>query len=116
MPAYMDLPDGCAISACMAFDLGKAMAKKGEFESARLADFEFRQRARTFRLMAEALGEEPGALVGMIAKKDDEGILADLVASGRDAAELDALYRQCSDEARAQLIKERGDPTPHRLL
>ena len=100
----------------MAFDLGKAMAKKGEYESARLADFEFRQRARTFRLMAERLGEEPATLVGRIAQKDDEGILADLVAGGRDAAELDVLYRKCSAEARAQLIEERGDPTPHRLL
>src|SRR5689334_7119705 len=59
----------------MAWDLAKAMAKKGEFESARLADFEFRQRARTFRLMAEARGEDPSALVSMIAQKSDDAIL-----------------------------------------
>ena len=60
----------------MTFDLGKAFAKKGEFESARLADFEFRQRARTFRLMAEKIGREadPARVVAMIAQMDDEAI------------------------------------------
>ena len=97
----------------MTFDLGKAMAKKGEFESARLADFEFRQRARTFRLMGEALGED---LVALIAQMADEAILERLVEGGRDTDEVRALYQRCSADARAQLIKERGDPTPHRLL
>lgn len=101
----------------MVFDLGKAMAKKGEFESARLADFEFRQRARTFRLMAERLREEPAELVSLIAQMDDEALLAVVgERTGRAAEELQALYRKCSAEARAQLIAERGDPTPHRLL
>ena len=74
----------------MAWDLAKAMAKKGEFESARLADFEFRQRARTFRLMAEARGEDPSALVAMIAQKSDEAILEELAA--RDGQPLAMLF------------------------
>ena len=101
----------------MAWDLARAMAKKGEFESARLADFEFRQRARTFRLMAAARGEDPAALVAMIAQKSDEAILEDIATrDGEPLAELGALYDRCMAEARKQLIAERGDPTPHRLL
>lgn len=99
----------------MTFDLGKAMAKKGEFESARLADFEFRQRARTFRLLGETLSIEPASLVGQIAQMSDEAILEQLVRDGHAAGELARLYQRCTVEARAQLIAERGDPTPHRL-
>ena len=99
----------------MAFDLGKAMAKKGEFESARLADFEFRQRARTFRLMAAELGTEPAELVAMIAQMDDEALLAVLAERFPQVA-LQQMYERCGETARAQLIEERGDPTPHRLL
>ena len=100
------------------FDLGRAMAKKGEFESARLADFEFRRRARTFRLMAERIGREadPARVVGMIAQRDDDAILKELAERfPQYAQQLASLYDQCSAEARMQLIKERGDPTPHRL-
>ena len=103
----------------MVFDLGKAMAKKGEFESARLADFEFRQRARTFRLMAERLEIEgdPARIVTLITQMNDEALIEQLAERlSREQDELHALYQQCSVEARAQLIKERGDPTPHRLL
>ena len=93
----------------MAWDLAKAMAKKGEFE--------FRQRARTFRLMAEARGEEPATLVALIAQKSDEAILEELAArDGKSLDELRALHERCGAEARKQLIAERGDPTPYRLL
>ena len=93
------------------------MAKKGEFESARLADFAFRQRARTFRLMAIELGRDPAELVGLIAQMDDKAILKELAERFPDEArQLPELYERCTAEARGQLIKERGDPTPHRLL
>ena len=101
----------------MAWDLAKAMAKKGEFESARLADFEVRQRARTFRLMAARIGANPGGLVRLIAQMDDEAILRELAGDDPDkAAPLAEIYAACGSEARAQLIEERGDPTPYRLL
>ena len=103
----------------MVFDLGKAMAKKGEFETARLADFEFRQRARTFRLMAERLQFEchPARIVTLITQMNDEALLEALAErQSEDVEVLRKLYQQCSVEARAQLIEERGDPTPHRLL
>ena len=50
----------------MAFDLRKALLRKGEHESARLMDFEFRHRARTFRLMAEVIGVDAEAVVKRI--------------------------------------------------
>ncbi|GAA4756470.1 hypothetical protein GCM10023264_25140 [Sphingomonas daechungensis] len=100
----------------MTFDLGKAMAKKGEFESARLAEFGFRQRARTFRMMAGELGAEPADLVAMVAQMDDEAILQELrIRFLAQADRIEAAYGRCVAEARAQLIRERGDPTPHRL-
>jgi hypothetical protein len=92
----------------MVFDLGDALRRKGEFESARLDDFEFRVRARTMRLLAERLGIAHEPLVGAIALEDDAHIIADLPG----AAEI---YPQCVAEARRQLVGELGDPAPHRL-
>lgn len=100
----------------MAWDLGKAMQKKEEFESARLADFEFRQRVRATRLLARTLGVDESSLVKEIAARDEEGVL-DLVAveTSRSKVKIAAEFARCLVEARAQLIAERGDPTPHRL-
>lgn len=100
----------------MAWDLRAALLRKEEFESARLMDFEFRQRARTFRLLADELGCEPSALVEQIALKSDEAILETLAqGQGMALEELSLLYHQCIVQARSELIGERGDPTPHRL-
>ncbi|MET0307729.1 MAG: hypothetical protein ABW023_03385 [Sphingomonas sp.] len=93
----------------MVFDLRGALLKKAEIESARLADFEFRLRARTMRLLAPELGLAPEALVGRIAVEPDEAIVASLDAEGR------AKYEACHAEARRQLIVELGDPTPYKL-
>ena len=98
----------------MAFDLRRALLKKAEHESARLLDFEFRQRARTFRLLAARLGLDPEKLVAMIAREGDEAILRSLAQGG--SARVQQNYEECRREARAQLIEERGDPSPHRLL
>jgi hypothetical protein len=99
----------------MAFDLRRALLKKAENESARLMDFEFRQRARTFRLLAEQLGLPADELVAMTAHADDEAIFAQL-AEGRDATDLRRQFDDCRRAARTALIRERGDPSPHRLL
>lgn len=96
----------------MVWDLGKAMLKKEEFESARLQNFDFRQRARAMRLLAAALGEDPQALAIEIAEHDDAAILARLAEKHGD---ISALYHRCQGEARTQLIAEIGDPTPYRL-
>ena len=100
----------------MVWDLGKAMRKKEEFESARLMDFEFRERALATRLLARELGLDEASLVREIAERDEAGVLA-LVAtlSGRDPAALADSYQACRSEARRQLIAVRGDPTPYRL-
>lgn len=100
----------------MVFDLRRALLSKEEKDSARLMDFEFRQRARTFRLMAEALGLPGDELVREIAISADDLILDRLVADGRSGrAELAELYTRCRAEAYRQLVGELGDPTPHRL-
>ena len=100
----------------MVFDLRRALLSKEEKESSRLMDFEFRQRARSFRLIAEALGLPGDELVREIALSGDEAILDRLVADqGIVRAELGALYARCRTEAYRQLVDELGDPTPHRL-
>ncbi|MCL9997887.1 MAG: hypothetical protein NBV68_00755 [Erythrobacter sp.] len=100
----------------MVFDLGKAMRKKEEFESARLMDFDFRQRVRATRLLARALGIDEAALVEEVALRDADGLITLLAGrTGRARGEIEAIYAGCLTEARKQLIIERGDPTPNRL-
>ena len=98
----------------MVWDLRGALLKKGETESARLADFEFRLRVRTFRLLAAALGEEPDAVAALVARSDDAGVLTALAE--RHGEQLQERYAECRAEARRQLVAERGDPSPYRLL
>ena len=100
----------------MVWDLGKAMRKKEEFESARLMDFEFRLRARTTRLLARELGLDEASLVREIAAHDEDGVIA-LIAglTHRDPAAIGAGYQRLTAQARRELISERGDPTPYRL-
>lgn len=97
----------------MVWDLGRAMRKKEEFESARLMDFEYRLRASTMRLLGEALGLDGSSYARESALKSDEAIL-DLIAidSGRPREGIAIEHGRCALEARAQLI---GDPTPYRL-
>jgi hypothetical protein len=99
----------------MAFDLEKMLHRKGEFETARLDDFAFRARARTMRLLAEALGRDPATLVAMIAGGDDASILDALTAAGRDRAGVDDAYYRARSTAERTLCEELGDPTPVRL-
>lgn len=93
----------------MTFDLGDALNRKAEFESARLDDFNFRLRARTMRLLGEALERDPDPLVAAIAVEDDSSIVARL-GPGADVA-----FRAAVAQARTELIAELGDPSPHRL-
>lgn len=100
----------------MAFDLRRALLAKEEKDSARLMDFEFRQRARSFRLLAVILDIDPGVLVREIALHDDRAILDGLAKELQMAREeLGHHYARCRADAYAQLVGELGDPTPHRL-
>lgn len=100
----------------MVFDLRRALLSKEEKESSRLMDFEFRQRARSFRLIAEALGLSGDELVRQIALSGDEAILDRLVTErGIARTELGEIYARCRAEAYRELVEELGDPTPHRL-
>ena len=100
----------------MVFDLGLALRKKEELESARLMDFEFRLRARAARLLAKALGLNETAAARLIATVPEHEIaerLAQLAATPVDVAK--AAYESFLAAARRQILAERGDPTPHRL-
>ena len=101
----------------MAFDLGAMLRRKGEFETARLDDFEFRQRARTIRLFAERRGVAAEPLLKQTALGDDEKLLGVLTA-GLAPAEAEALVRDwfaARADAYRQLVEELGDPTPIRM-
>lgn len=100
----------------MAFDLRGAMLKKQEVESARLAEFDYRWRARTMRLLAARLdaGLSGDEMAAATARHDDDAILAELMARYPDGG-VQQLYDQCRAQARIALIEELGDPTPHRL-
>lgn len=103
----------------MVWDLRAALLKKGEFETARLIDFEFRERARTMRLLAPFVSDEiePLDLVGEIALGGDEAILRRLLDRypDLDAQDLRRRHAECRAQARKELIAELGDPTPYRL-
>lgn len=100
----------------MVFDLRRALLAKEEKDSARLMDFEFRQRARSFRLLAAMLDIDASALVRETVMHGDVAILdglANALPMSRD--DLGRHYAKCRAEAYAQLVGELGDPTPHRL-
>lgn len=100
----------------MVWDLRRALLAKEEFESGRLDNFDFRQRVRTMRLLAEALGAHEDAMVALVpAWPEDEAFPHIAEISGRPLDEVIAEYRRLHAEARRQLIAEIGDPTPHRL-
>lgn len=102
--------------SAMAFDLGLAMRKKEEFESARLMDLKFRLRARAARSLASSLGISATAAASLVAAAPEAELverLAELAAAPVDVVRQE--YQRCLAEARENLVAERGDPTPHRL-
>jgi len=97
----------------MVFDLGKALLRKEEYESARLTEFEFAEMVRALKALAKELGAPVAPMVSILAEQGLQRTLAHLAQqAGRDVA---ADYLRCRAEARAKLIEERGDPTPVRL-
>jgi hypothetical protein len=100
----------------MAFDLGLAMRKKEEFESARWMDFEFRRRARATRLLAEALGLNQAVSAKLIATSKEDEIPQRLAAlTSVSVDEVWSEYRKYLTIAHDQLVRERGDPAPYRM-
>ncbi len=98
------------------FDLGLALRKKQESETARLLDFEFRRRARAARLLAEALGVDPDAAIGLVATMAEDAIPLRIAAlAGIADAQAVAAFQHWLAVAHQQLVGERGDPRPHRL-
>ncbi len=100
----------------MVFDLGKAMSKKEEWESARLLDFEFRRRARAARMTAQALGLDEAQAAQVVATTAEAEIPERLASlAGANVQEVAAAYHRNLAVAHIELVAERGDPTPHRL-
>lgn len=102
----------------MVWDLRSALLKKEEKESARLQDFAFRLRVRSFRLLAERLGGAAGAaIVDQLGIVSEEKLIALAIAADPmiERAALETTLAETRAEAQAQLIAAFGDPTPHRL-
>lgn len=98
------------------FDFGLAMQKKGEFETARLIDFEFRRRARTSKLLARSLGVSEEDAINLVASTDENDALVRFSEIASVSEEIAAAkYRRLSKIVHAQLVAELGDPSPHRL-
>ncbi|PXA99737.1 hypothetical protein DMC47_01830 [Nostoc sp. 3335mG] len=100
----------------MVFDLGRAMRKKAEHETARLMDFDFRQRVRATRLFLERHGLDITMSADLVARLDERAALdrlAHLAGVPIDTAA--TRYAETRATARAQLVAALGDPTPHRL-
>ncbi len=85
----------------MVWNLGKAMQKKEEFESARLMNFEFRQRTPATRHLASSFGLEESTVVREIAIRNEDSLL-DMVAAkaGKSRDEVLSRYQHCLSEAR----------------
>ncbi|MGR6330389.1 hypothetical protein ACU5AX_15095 [Sphingomonas sp. XXL09] len=100
----------------MAFDLGQAMRKKEEFESARLMDFEFRRRARATRSLARHFGFDASVAAELVCTLREDGASEHLAAlAGVSVEVVRAEYARCAGAAHASLVEEGGDPAPHRL-
>lgn len=100
----------------MVFDLGRAMRKKAEHETARLLDFEFRMRVRATRMLLSRLGLDETVAASLLATMAEDAALAHVTQlAGTEIDSVTASYRDCLTIAHRQLVAERGDPTPHRL-
>ena len=100
----------------MVFDLGRAMRKKAEHETARLLDFEFRRRVRATPMFLAIHHLDETEAAGLVATLAEDAALARLAErAGLSVEQAAEDYRTCLTTAHAQLVAERGDPTPHRL-
>ncbi|TFU05971.1 hypothetical protein EUV02_02820 [Polymorphobacter arshaanensis] len=100
----------------MVFDLGRALRKKEEFESARLVDFEFRRRARATRLLLQAMGRDDAEAAAIVASLGEDAIPAHLAALMQTPVkDVAAEFQKCLVIAHRQLVAEQGDPAPFRL-
>ncbi len=124
-PAYGVAPNAAAVGGGpvpvhiwpMVWDLRGALLKKQEVESARLAEFEFRHRVLTFRMLAREMGLDEAEMARRVASSRPDELLAELAASSEmDGEAFDRLYQRIHADARRQLIAEIGDPSPYRLL
>ena len=100
----------------MAWDLRSALLKKHEFETARLLEFEFKQRIRTIRLLAEACGLCPRQMVKLAIRQNDAELLVTMgAAAGLSEVQINERWARAGQEAYRQVLAELGDPRPYPL-
>lgn len=97
----------------MTFDLGKALLRKEEHESARLTELEFAEMVRALKALAAELAVPVEPMLGILVERGLGAVLAQLREFCGQDLEVD--YLRCRAKARAKLIEERGDPAPVRL-
>jgi hypothetical protein len=88
----------------MVWDLRAALLRKEEAESARLQDFAFRLRVRTFRLLGERIDGLAGAAIAdNLATASEERLIAIVLEADptMDRATLDPMLAQARAEAGA---------------
>ncbi|MDF8333514.1 hypothetical protein [Novosphingobium cyanobacteriorum] len=100
----------------MTIDLGKALLRKEEHDSARATEFEFTEMVRALKALAAELGLHPVPMLAVLAERGLPAALAHLgEGAGLLETEIDSRYLRARAHARARLIAERGDPGPVRL-
>lgn len=101
----------------MTFDLRAALLKKEEYETGKLLNFEFRLKARAMRHTARALGLDEAAFAQKTVTDSVPTILRDIAEAARQPYDdVEALWRESEHTARAELVGELGDPSPHPLI
>lgn len=88
----------------MMLNSGRAMREKAEHDTARLLDFDLR-RVRATRIFEVEHGLDEAIAPKLVARRD-----------GAPACEQLSDYARLSAVAHAQLVWERGGPTPLRLV
>ena len=95
----------------MVVDRRRALLRKEAVESARLADFDFRLRAQTYRRPADDLGLS-GQGAELAALPHDETVFEEIACrSARSCEEVAAMFFGCPRDANGELVAE---PSPHR--
>ena len=99
----------------MVLDLGKALLRKEEYESARLTEFEFTEMVRALKALAAEREVPTEPLLGTLIDRGLDAAVASLVDGEAGLQRAWADYLRLRAIAREQLIAERGDPSPIRL-
>ncbi|NKJ43217.1 hypothetical protein [Novosphingobium sp. SG720] len=101
----------------MAFDLRNALLRKEEYESARIAAYDFATTVHALKAVAAQWGQHP---VPLLDRMVEQGLAAALTMlagrSGQPGTAVDAQFLRALADARTRWIARHGDPAPVRLV